>query len=318
MSQLLEPFARMLDDVLAPAVVRSLEAGEAQTPAWQVLEQSGFLDALVAENHGGVGLTLAEVMPLSMALGARAVPLPVAESMVARALIAAAGAVVPDGPIALAAGLAWPVSGALLAQHVLVDTGAALVLAQVDTLTPRATGIAGSCAAHLAGVPQGPGIKRPAQGLRPIAAVLRAGLIAGAGERLTTMTAAYANERTQFGKPIGRQQAVQHLLAVMAEDMIACRIAAQMGAAGGLDVSPLSAASAKITTAIAAARIANTAHAVHGAIGISAEFDLNLLTRRLHEWRLADGSEGFWSRLLGEQRLASDQPTIGWVRVALA
>lgn len=36
-----------------------------------------------------------------------------------------------------------------------------------------------------------------------------------------------------------------------------------------------------------------------GAIGISEEYDLQLLTRRLHEWRLADGSEGYWEDLLG-------------------
>ena len=43
------------------------------------------------------------------------------------------------------------------------------------------------------------------------------------------MTAAYANERIQFGKPIGKQQALQQQMAVMAEDMVACRIAAQLG-----------------------------------------------------------------------------------------
>ena len=49
----------------------------------------------------------------------------------------------------------------------------------------------------------------------------------------------------------------------------------------------------------AATRVAATAHAVYGAIGISEEHDLQLFTRRLHEWRLADGSETYWNRLLG-------------------
>ena len=74
------------------------------------------------------------------------------------------------------------------------------------------------------------------------------------------------------------------------------------------------AATAKATTSAAAPRIAATAHAVHGAIGISEEYDLQLLTRRLHEWRLADGSEGYWAQALGTARLSSDQGTVDWVR----
>jgi hypothetical protein len=105
------------------------------------------------------------------------------------------------------------------------------------------------------------------------------------------MTTRHANERVQFGKPIGRQQALQQNLAVMAEDAVAARIAAQLGCARGLDVSLAAAAVAKSTASSVAARLAGTAHAVHGAIGISEEFDLPLLTRRLHEWRLADGSK---------------------------
>ena len=118
----------------------------------------------------------------------------------------------------------------------------------------------------------------------------------------------------QFGKPIGRQQSLQQMLALMAEDMIACRIAAQLGASQGIAVSLATAATAKITTSAAAPRIAASAHAVHGAIGISEEYDLQLLTRRLHQWRLADGSEGYWSQGLGTARLASPQPTVDWIR----
>src|SRR3546814_5097152 len=48
-------------------------------------------------------------------------------------------------------------------------------------------------------------------------AISRAALISGAADRVVTMTASYANERVQFGKPIGRQQALQQNMAVMAE-----------------------------------------------------------------------------------------------------
>ena len=108
------------------------------------------------------------------------------------------------------------------------------------------------------------------------------------------------------------------MLAVMAEDMIACRIAARTALSKGLDVSVSVAATAKITTSIAAARIAASAHAVHGAIGISEEHDLQLLVRRLHEWRLADGSESYWASILGKSRLSSNTTTLDWVRSEIA
>ena len=155
-------------------------------------------------------------------------------------------------------------------------------------------------------------------GLRRAAAVLRAALIAGAADRLTTMTADYANERIQFGKPIGKQQALQQQLAVMAEDMVAARIAAHIGGAASFPPALAAAATAKSVASSAAARVAAIAHAVHGAIGISEEYDLQLYTRRLQAWRLADGSESYWNRLLGAERLAAPSGSVDFVRTALA
>ena len=313
-NELLEPFDRMLEAAVPAAVVRAIEAGETPMPLWQDIAGSGFLDALVAEEHGGAGLSPGQIEPLIEALGARAVPLPVAETMVARALLASVGIAAPQGPIVLVTSLAQAVPCALVAEHALVDSGEELVLCAIGDLSPAPTGVAHSLAARLSGTPEGASLPRPAAGLRAIAAVLRAALIAGAAARLCAMTTAYAAERVQFGKPIGRQQALQQMLAIMAEDMIACRIAAQIGMAQGIDVPLAVAATAKITTSAAVPRIAASAHAVHGAIGISEEYDLQLLTRRLHEWRMADGSEGYWSQMLGAARLAGPRTSVDWVR----
>lgn len=314
MNELLEPFVRMLDAAATPATVRAIEHGGSPDALWSEIAESGFLDALVAEEHGGAGLSLADIEPLIEALGARAVPLPVAETMVARALLALAGVTAPEGPIVLVTSLAQPVPCGLVAQAALVDCGDELVLCDMAQLSPAPTGVTNALAARISGKPDGVRLPRPASGLRAITAVLRAALIAGAAARLCDVTTAYASERVQFGKPIGRQQSLQQMLALMAEDMIACRIAAQLGASQGIAVSLATAATAKITTSAAAPRIAASAHAVHGAIGISEEYDLQLLTRRLHQWRLADGSEGYWSQGLGTARLASPQPTVDWIR----
>ena len=78
-------------------------------------------------------------------------------------------------------------------------------------------------------------------------------------------------------------------------------------AAGGGDVPPFAAcAVAKARTSEAAVQVAAIAHALHGAMGVTEEYDLQLSTRRLHEWRMAHGSETHWHRELG--RLFFDSP----------
>ena len=78
--------------------------------------------------------------------------------------------------------------------------------------------------------------------------------------------------------------------------------------------SLLAAAIAKSRTSEAAALVASIAHALHGAIGVTEEYDLQLLTRRLHEWRMAHGSEAYWNKLVGERVLESDLPLVDFVR----
>ena len=56
--------------------------------------------------------------------------------------------------------------------------------------------------------------------------------------------------------------------------------------------------------------MASTAHALHGAIGVTEEFDLQLYSRRLHEWRMADGSEAYWNRIVGEAMLGHAAPSV--------
>jgi len=320
MTDFLDPFERMIAALFTPAAVRAAERGEADDTAWAELAASGFLDALVPEDAGGAGVSFADIVPLWLGLGRHAVPCPVGETMIARALLAQAGRAAPDGPIAIAAqapGAAGRLIGAALARHLLVEWEGNLYLAAV---AGEADGGAGELAASVrwdseAATPVGPIVPG---GLRRAAAVLRAALIAGAADRLTTMTADYAKERIQFGKPIGKQQALQQQLAVMAEDMVAARIAAHIGGAGSFPPVLAAAATAKSVASSAAARVAAIAHAVHGAIGISEEYDLQLYTRRLQAWRLADGSESYWNRLLGAERLAAPSGSVDFVRTALA
>ena len=276
MDELIEPFARLIEDACPPTIVREIEQGGNWRPLWSAFTDSGFLDALVAVEGGGAGLTLADIAPLIELLGRHAVPLPVGETMIARALLHRAGQAAPGGPIALATG-AGPVLGEQYSGHFLIaEHGSDMLVAAADGATDAKRG-----------------------GLRPVAAALRAVLIAGAADHVLEMTVAYANERQQFGKPIGRQQAVQQQLAVLAEHSVSARIAGRLGCRADLASARADVAAAKYCAGIAAVQICAIAHAVHGAIGISAEYDLQLLTRRLQAWARADGSAAYWAGVLG-------------------
>ncbi len=305
MQELIDPFARLIEDVCTPAAIRVVEGGGDANAMWDAFVESGFLDALVAEESGGAGLSLADAAPLLELLGRHAVPLPVGDTMIARALLARAGVEAPSGSIAIATG-AGVIPFAGVAGHILSGTPDAPILTEAN---PQPTGVFHDTGAYVAAV--------DGSALRPVAAALRALLISGAAGRVLEMTVAYANERSQFGKPIGKQQVIQQQLAIVAEQAVAARIAAAIGARSGLPPRLLDAAIAKHGASLAAMQIAPIAHAVHGAIGVSEEYDLQLLTRSLHAWRLADGSEAYWAGVIGDQRLnAPAQPVMDFVRQA--
>jgi acyl-CoA dehydrogenase len=119
------------------------------------------------------------------------------------------------------------------------------------------------------------------------------------------------NEREQFGRPIGKFQAIQQQLAVGAEWSAMAAMAAQLAMAGpGVQLLAGRVAAAKQVAGTAADTCANVAHAVHGAIGVTAEYDLQLYTRRLWSWAADFGSSLYWATQLGETVLASGDALI--------
>ncbi|CAP43633.1 acyl-CoA dehydrogenase family protein [Bordetella petrii] len=301
-------------------VLRAAERGQADA-AWQAVEDSGFLDALLPEDAGGAGLCLADVAPLAQAAGWHGVGAPVIQTMLARAWLQAAGHAPRPGPIALApwsartdaGGIeARSVGAARAAQWILIaapDTSGARLLARADA-QETASGGYGSLDADLcwpaAALAAATPLNVPGAALADLAATAYAGLIAGGLERILQLTVEYASQRTQFGKPIGRFQAVQQQLSVLAEHVWAVRAAAQLAFQGrGWMPQPLLAAQGKARASAAVARAADIAHAVHGAIGITAECDLQCYTRRLREWRHAAGGEQYWNLRIGSHALAA-------------
>ena len=115
----------------------------------------------------------------------------------------------------------------------------------------------------------------------------------------------YAGERVQFGRPIGKFQAVQQQVASLAAQ------AACAGASADAAVAAAERGDATFEIACAKARVgeaagvaAAIAHQVHGAMGFTREHRLHRFTRRLWAWREEFGDEAYWWRWLGRIALA--------------
>jgi alkylation response protein AidB-like acyl-CoA dehydrogenase len=120
------------------------------------------------------------------------------------------------------------------------------------------------------------------------------------------MSITYANERVQFGKPIGKFQALQQNLAIFAEEAAAVNCAgpaACRAMAKGDAGFEIAAAKLRANMAIGVGNM--IAHQVHGAIGITREFSLQYFTRRLLSWRSEFGNDRHWANVLGSQVTAA-------------
>jgi acyl-CoA dehydrogenase len=133
---------------------------------------------------------------------------------------------------------------------------------------------------------------------------MRSLAIAGALETLLAMCVDYAQTRVQFGRPIGKFQAIQQNLAILAGQAVAAGAAADIAAEAftrGLPLAEI--AAAKIRAGEAATIAAGIAHQIHGAIGFTQEHSLHFFTKRLWSWRDEFGNEAEWGLALG--RLAA-------------
>jgi acyl-CoA dehydrogenase len=128
------------------------------------------------------------------------------------------------------------------------------------------------------------------------AALLNSARISGAIRWIFERTAAYAKERVQFGKPLGKQQAVQQMLALLADHMLA---AAAITDAAAAQPSPRLIAAARARLGEASDCAIEVGHQVHGAIGFTREYPLNYRTRSLIAWRDQYGSVLEWKAGLG-------------------
>ena len=297
---------------------------------WKALQQTGFSDVPIPEELGGAGGTVTDAIELLRAAGAHAAPVPLAEAgLVGGWLLASAGLTLPKGVRTVLppdAGLrldddrmfgsAPAVAWGHCAEHVVGLVDGVVVLAPGPAAQSRPTVSRG---VNLADEPRDTitfdGTRVTARAEAPAGvteqslwertALGRAALMAGAVSAIAAMTLRYSNQREQFGRPIGRFQAVQaHLVtihqqaAVVASAIDGAVAAVELGR-GGFEI-----ACAKILADRAAQLVTAAAHQTHGAIGMTKEYPLHYLTRRLWAWRDEAGGHQRWANGLGAALVA--------------
>ncbi len=120
-------------------------------------------------------------------------------------------------------------------------------------------------------------------------AVAKCAEMVGMAQQAFDISLNYAKTRVQFGRPIGSFQAIKHKLANMVIDVDGSRYVTYRAAwllGEGLPAAQEIAA-AKAWTNEACRRVVKEAHQVHGGIGYTKEYDLQLYTRRAKAAELA-------------------------------
>jgi acyl-CoA dehydrogenase len=326
--------ARILRDVADPQTLNNAKDNGWKKPAWKALEDAGLAVAWVPDTLGGAGAGLADGFAVLREAGRFALPLPLAETLLAGWLLSRASISSPEGAMTCAptrpgdiAKVAdnGTVSGRLRAVPMARDAAHLAVLARrgdgrhaVALIDARAASIAegesmaGDAlnAVTLNGVRpielmDASGVDEDA--LLMLGAAARAIEMAGALEAALDLAVGYANERVAFERKIAQFPAVQHNLARLAGE-VAVAVAAATSAADAIATagpSPfdeavfLEVASAKIRVGEAATEGAAIAHQVLGAIGFTKEHTLHRFTRRLWAWRDDFGNESYWAARLG-------------------
>jgi hypothetical protein len=297
-----------------PAVVREAWEDGAAAPrvaaVWAKLAEMGVIGAAVPEEAGGLGLGACDVVPLLEEAGRVALPLPIVETaFVAGPLLAAAGdddavGKLVEGELlvacALDGGATVPWAG---------DAGLVLVAERPGAPVRRVSGVLDPAesidGARQVGVLTDPGAGEEigASDEACLAAWQRGALgaaaqLIGLSRALLAMTVTYAEERRQFGVPIGSFQAVKHQLAnalLGLEFAAPTVLRAAWSLDTGADTADRDVAMAKALASEAAERVAATALQAHGAIAYTTEYDLHLFAMRV--WASSRGwGDAEWQR----------------------
>jgi acyl-CoA dehydrogenase len=315
----------LFSDLCTHGAVQEAERTGWAPAAWAAVAEMGLPWIGVPESAGGQGGSLLDALSVLRMAGRHGLPLPLAETGVLGGwLLASAGLPLPGGPVTVLPTL--PAAELRYDGRTVSGTATRVPWArsaeQVVALLPAGNGCVVAAFAgadlqvephtNLAGEPRDtvtfPNVPVDVvahtdvdlDALRLRGALTRVVLIAGALERVRDMTVQYTADREQFGKPINRFQAVQQHLVHIAQHAAligtAADVAGREAERGG---GAVEIACAKSLAAEAVEVATRAAHQAHGAMGMTQEYSLHQLTRRLWSWRREYGDGSYWSGYLG-------------------
>jgi acyl-CoA dehydrogenase len=331
---LLESMGRLFEDLCTKQVVDAAENGVFAADLWRAVSETGVALAALPESAGGADAEWSDLYAALRVAGRYSAPIPLAETMLAGWIASSVGLEIGDGPMTVGPvrasdkltltrdGNGWRLNGTAsrlpYASHaeriVLIVDGpeGEMAVSLEGSAAPAPTkgkNIANESRDTLvfdnfqvsAAAPLPKGISRSALYRR--GALARATMMSGALERAMDLAVTYAQERVQFGRPISKFQAVQQNLAVLSEQTAVAVAASNLGiqSLGQADEEreEFLIAIAKTRVGEAATLACELAHQVHGAIGYTKEYSLQLATRRLWSWREEFGSDPEWAAKVG-------------------
>jgi len=280
---------------------------------WERLDALGLIRLTVPEGAGGSGAGWYEAAELLSAAARHGVRLPLAEhDLLACWLLDAVGEPVDDAvrtafcaPQAGDAVVPW--AGEADRVVVLWHTGEGYRLAEVDTTElsvragvnligePRDTVCADTAALTGRPVPT-----ELVTVLRQKSALVKAVQVCAALDQAVSLSIEHATSRVQFGRPLTKFQAIQHLVADAASEAALARCATEAALATAVRTgwtSPqldFQIATARSCVGHACSVVVRNTHQVHGAIGTTHEHRLHEYTRAALAWRSEHGSVQFW------------------------
>jgi alkylation response protein AidB-like acyl-CoA dehydrogenase len=144
--------------------------------------------------------------------------------------------------------------------------------------------------------------------LRAVIRLFAAAETAGVGRALLDTSVAYAQDREQFGKPIGAFQAVQHLLADMAAAVLLLEAATADVFGRATENAPLEPLSwqLKCLTARVGRQLGEGALQVHGGIAFTIEHELHRAVQHILALQGLYGDEKELARQLGRALLLGE------------
>ena len=288
----------LLDKECTPAHVRAAwdDGAGHDFALWNHLAEMGVFGMLVPESAGGLGGTEVDLVLLLEELGRAAVPGPVLETAAVVAPALGDGADRRHGGarrFAVRPARARRLGGAGARWRSCAPTA---------RRSPPSTASTAAAASSPSTAPVEPFAYDEALAFDR-GALAAAAYLVGLSERMIDVAAEYARQREQYGRPIGVNQAVKHLLAdalLKVEFAKPAVYRAAWSVAEGEPTRARDVSMAKAFASDAAYRTSRSAMQVHGAIGYTWEADLQLWMKKAWALQRAWGDATFHRRRVAE------------------